>query len=130
MRWTDKERKGEGMESKTESARWRKCSGEGEIRGEDSEARERKYWKLRKRSNRGRMDNSAGEEGIHRGREIASVLQIRREIATAEGQDRDFNTDPKGTASAVLSHSKKHNYYFRQALREWNKKTKSEPGQP
>lgn len=76
-----------------------------------------------------RLDNSAGEEEIHRGREIASILQIQREIATTEGQDRDFNTHPKGAQSAALSHSKKHNYYLRQPLRKWNKKTKSEPGQ-
>lgn len=77
--------------------------------------------KVEKESNSERMDNSAREEKIHRGREIPSVLQIQREIATAEGQDRDFNTDPKGTESTTLSHSKKHNYYFRQPLREWNK---------
>lgn len=85
---------------------------------------------VEKESNRGRMDNSAGEEEIHRGREIPSVLQIRREIATAEGQDRDFNTDPKGTKSTALSHSKKHNYYFRQPLREENKKNKKQRVSP
>lgn len=78
--------------------------------------------KVKKESNRGRMDNSAGEQEIHRGREISSVLQIQREIATAEGQDRDFNADPNGTESTALSHSKKHNYYFRQPLRECNNK--------
>lgn len=71
---------------------------------------------VEKECNKERMDNSAGEEQIHRGREIASLLQIRREIATAGGQDQDFNTDPKGTESTALSHSKKHNYYFGQAL--------------
>lgn len=74
------------------------------------------------------MDNSTGEEEIHRGTEIPSVLQIRREIATAEGQDRDFNTDPKGRESTTLSHCKKHNYYFRQLLREWNKKQRVSSG--
>lgn len=73
---------------------------------------------------RGRMDNSTGEEEIHRGREILLVLQIQREIATAEGQDRDFNTEPKETEGTALSHSKKHNYYFRQPLRDLNKKNK------
>lgn len=107
--------------SKTEPARWRKCSGEGEIRSEIGQP-ERKYWKLRKESKRGRMDHSAGEEEIHSGREIASVLQIRGEIATAEGQDRDFNTNPKGTESTALSHNKKHHYYFQQPLREHEKK--------
>lgn len=86
--------------------------------------------KVEKESNRGRMDNSAGEEEIHRGREILLVLQIQREIATAGGQDQDFNTEPKETESTALSHSKKHNSYFRQPLRDLNKKTKSEPGQP
>lgn len=81
-----------------------------------------------KESNRGRMDNSAGEEEIHRGREIPSVLQIRREIATAEGQDQDFNIEPKGTESTALSQSKKHNYYFRQPLREWSKKQRVSSG--
>lgn len=71
--------------------------------------------KVEKERHRGRMDNSAGEEEILRGREIPSVLQIRREIATAEGQDQDFNTGPKGTESTTLSQSKKHNYYFRHA---------------
>lgn len=74
------------------------------------------------------MDNSTGEEEIHRGRVIPSVLQIWREIATAEGQDRDFNTDPKGTESIALSHSKKHNYYFRQPPREENEKQRVSPG--
>lgn len=74
------------------------------------------------------MDNSAGEEEIHRGREIPSVLQIRREIVTAEGQDQDFNTGPKGTESTALSQSQKHNYYFRQPLRERNKKQLVSPG--
>lgn len=86
--------------------------------------------KVEKESNRGRMENSAGEEKSDRGREILLVLQIQREIATAEGQDRDFNTEPKETESTALSHSKKHNYYFRQPLRDLNKKTKSEPRQP
>lgn len=49
--------------SKTERARWRKCSGEGEIRNEDRE----EILKVEKERNRGRMDNSAGEEEIHRG---------------------------------------------------------------
>lgn len=84
--------------------------------------------KVEKESHRGRMDNSAGEEEIHRGREIPSVLQIGKEIATAEGQDQDFNPDPKGTESTVLSHSKKHNYYFRQPRREWNKKQRVSSG--
>lgn len=56
----------------------------------------------------GRMDNLAGEEEIHKGREIASVLQIRGLIATAEGQDQDFNIEPKGMESSTLSQSKKH----------------------
>lgn len=84
--------------------------------------------KVEKECNRGRMDNSAGEEEIHRGREIPSVLQIRREIVTAQGQDQDFNTGPKGTESTALSHSQKHNYYFRQPLRERNKKQLVKPG--
>lgn len=74
------------------------------------------------------MDNSTREEEIHRGREIPSVLQIQREIASAEGQDRDFNTDPKGTESTALSHSEKHNYYFRQAPREWSEKQRVSRG--
>lgn len=37
------------------------------------------------------------------GREIPSVLQIRREIATTEGQDQDFNIEPKETESTALS---------------------------
>lgn len=83
--------------------------------------------KVEKESIRGRMDNSAGEEEIHRGTEIPSVLQILRKIAMAEGQDQDSNTNPKGTESSTLSHSKKHNYYFRQSLREWNKKQRVIP---
>lgn len=61
---------------------------------------------------------------IHRRRQIPSVLQIQREITTAEGQDRDFNTDPKGTESAALSHSKKHNYYLTAPERRTKKKKK------
>lgn len=95
--------------------RWRKCSGEGQIRWKHRKPRE-EILKVEKESNRGRMDNSTEEEEIHRGTEIPSVLQIQREIATAEGQDRDFNTDPKGRESTALSHCKKHNYYFRQSL--------------
>lgn len=136
LRKTDKEqrrvvtKKEKGRRVKTEGATWWKCSGEGEIKELEGEAgkRERKYWKLRRRAMGERLDNSAGEEEIHRGREIASVLQIQREIATTEGQDRDFNTHPKGTQSAALSHSKKHNYYLRQPLREWNKKNKEWAG--
>lgn len=79
-------------------------------------------FKVEKESNRGRIDNSAREEEIHRGRKIPSVLQIRREIATSEGRDQDFNIEPRGTESTALSQSKKHTYYFRQPLREWNKK--------
>lgn len=63
----------------------------------------------------GRMDNLAGEEEIHKGREIASVLQIRGLIATAEGQDQDFNKEPKGMES--ITEQEAH-YYFRQPLRD------------
>lgn len=104
-RWRARKR----WESQTERTRWRKCSAEGGVRGEDREAGE-EILKIEKESRRGRMVNSAGEEEIRRGREIPSVLQIGRETATAEGQDRDFNTDSKGTESSALSHRNKHNY--------------------
>lgn len=67
---------------------------------------------------------SAGEEEIRRGGEIASALQIQTEIATAKGQDRDFNPEREGTKSSALSQNTKHNYYFGQPLRERRQKNK------
>lgn len=52
---------------------------------------------------------AAGVENSQ-GSEIPSVLQIQRQIATAEGRDHDFSAEAKGTESAPLSEHKKHNY--------------------
>lgn len=104
-----------------------KYGGDGELKGEDREPREG-IFEVEKKSNRGRMDKSTGEEEIHRGREMPSIPPIQREMATAEGQDRDFSTDPRGTERAALSRREKHNYYYRQPPREWNKKQRVSPG--
>lgn len=55
--------RGEGGRRNTaerEGARWRKCSGDGQIRREDRDGEE-EILKVEKESSGGRMDNSAGE---------------------------------------------------------------------
>lgn len=109
--------KTEKVEEEEEEEKEDKVERMMRMRITNSEARERQLWGV---GVEWIIQLERGE--IHRGMLIPSVLQIRTKIATAEGQDQDFNIEPRGTERATLLPSEKRNYYFRQPPIERNKK--------
>lgn len=97
--WTDKRREQTG--SKTE---WRQRSARRERRTAEREKQqnaEQQNIERREKKESNRRACIIWLEGWENSQEsqIASVLQIQQQIATAEGQDHDFNAEVKGTDS-------------------------------